>query len=165
MLLEKVYIRTFKKEDYPACATIYKEGMATGIATFETRVPDWEQWDQKFVSPCRLVACIDDEVVGWIALSPFSSREVYKGVAEVSLYITGDVQKKGVGKRLLIECIDQSEKEGFWTLQAKIFSLNKPSLLLFEKCGFRTVGVRERLGNRDGVWHDNVLMEKRSTIK
>ena len=165
MLLEKVYIRSFRKEDYPACAKIYEEGMSTGIATFETQVPDWEQWNKKFVKACRLVACIDDEVVGWIALSPFSSREVYKGVAEVTLYITSNARGKGVGKQLLKECIDLSENNGFWTLQAKIFSLNKPSLRLFEISGFRTVGLREKLGQRDGKWFDNVLMERRNKLK
>ncbi len=139
--------------------------MATGIATFETRVPGWKQWDQKFLTPCRLVACIDNEVVGWIALSPFSSREVYIGVAEVTLYIASNARRKGVGKQLLQECIDLSEKEGFWTLQAKVFSKNKPSLRLFENCGFRTVGVREKLGMRDGIWYDNVLMERRTSLK
>ena len=165
MLLEKGHIRSFRKEDYPACAKIYKEGMSTGIATFETRVPEWKQWNKKFVTACRLVACIDDDIVGWIALSPFSSREVYKGVAEVTLYVASNVRGKGVGKQLLKECIDLSEKNGFWTLQAKIFSLNKPSLQLFENCGFRTVGVREKLGMRDGIWYDNVLMERRSKLK
>ena len=162
MLLEKVYIRSFKKEDYPACAKIYEEGMATGIATFETRVPDWEQWDLKFLTPCRLVAYLEENIVGWIALTPFSSREVYKGVAEVTLYVASNARGKGVGKRLLKECIDLSEKEGFWTLQAKVFSKNKPSLQLFENCGFRTVGVREKLGMRDGIWYDNVLLERRA---
>lgn len=139
--------------------------MATGIATFETRVPGWKQWDQKFLTPCRLVACIDNEVVGWIALSPFSSREVYKGVAEVTLYIASNARRKGVGKQLLQECIDLSEKKGFWTLQAKIFSQNYSSLILFKKCGFRIVGVREKLGMRDGIWYDNVLMERRTSLK
>ena len=165
MLLEKGYIRSFRKEDYPACAKIYEEGMSTGIATFETQVPEWKQWNKKYVTACRLIACIDDEVVGWIALSPFSSREVYKGVVEVTLYVASNARRKGVGKRLLTACIDQSKKEGFWTLQAKIFSLNKASIRLFENCGFRTVGVREKLGMRDGIWYDNVLMERRSKLK
>lgn len=165
MLLEKVYIRSFNKEDYPACAKIYEEGMATGIATFEIRVPDWKQWDLKFLTPCRLVAYIEKNIVGWIALTPFSSREVYKGVAEVTLYVASNARGKGVGKRLLQECIDLGKKEGFWTLQTKIFSKNKPSLGLFENCGFRKVGVREKLGMRDGRWYDNVLMERRMSLK
>jgi len=165
MLLEKVYIRSFKKEDYTACAKIYKDGMATGIATFETQVPDWEHWDQKFLTPCRLVAYIEDEVVGWIALTPFSSREVYKGVAEVTLYVASNSRGKGVGTHLLKGCIDLSEKEGFWTLQAKIFLQNKSSLQLFKNCGFRNVGVRKKLGMRDGIWYDNMLMERRTSLK
>lgn len=165
MLLEKPHIRFLKKEDYPSCAQIYKEGMATGLATFETQVPDWNTWNKKFLKEVRLLAAIGNEILGWCALSPFSSREVYRGVAEVTLYIDSRSQGKGIGKMLLRECIAQSEEQGIWTLQAKIFSQNKRSLALFEKCGFRIVGVREKLGMRDGIWHDNILMERRTSLK
>ena len=165
MLLENCNIRSFTKDDYPACAKIYEEGIATGIATFETTVPNWEQWEAKFIAAFTLVFLEDGSILGWVALSPFSSREVYRGVAEVTLYIDQEARGKGVGKMLLRECIKQSEDGGIWTLQAKIFPQNKPSLSLFEKCGFRVVGVRDKLGKRDGVWYDNVLMERRSELK
>lgn len=165
MLLENCNIRSFTKNDYPACAKIYEDGIATGIATFETTVPNWEQWEAKFIAAFTLVVLVDGSIIGWIALSPFSSREVYRGVAEVTLYIDQEARGKGIGKLLLQECIKQSEDGSIWTLQAKIFPQNKPSLSLFEKCGFRVVGVREKLGKRDGIWYDNVLMERRSELQ
>ncbi len=155
-------IRPLLTDDYPACARIYEEGLGTSIATFETEVPDWGTWDKKFLKRCRMVAEEDDKILGWLALTPFSNRPVYKGVAEVTLYIAKDARGRGIGELLLTKCITQSENVGFWTLQAKIFKVNTASLNLFEKCGFRKVGVREKLGMRDGVWYDNVLMEKRS---
>ena len=159
-----VQIYSFQKEDFPACAKIYKEGMDTGIATFETKVPDWEQWNAKFLQQCRFVAKCNDEVIGWCALSSFSSREVYSGVAEVTIYIAEKAQRKGIGKLLLEQLIVESEQAGFWTLQAKVFPENRGSILLHEKCGFRKVGVREKLGMRDGIWYNNVLLERRSNL-
>jgi phosphinothricin acetyltransferase len=157
-----ITLRHLLPKDYPACAQIYKEGMDTGIATFETIVPDWNTWDRKFLKKCRFVAIEMDEVVGWIGLTSFTDRAVYKGVAEVTLYIAQKARKKGIGEALLMKCVDTSEKEGFWTVQAKIFAVNTKSLNLFKKCGFRKVGVREKLGMRLGVWYDNVLMERRA---
>lgn len=160
--MTKTQIRLFQKEDYSACAKIYKTGMDTGIATFETNVPDWDAWNAKFLPQCRFVAEANQEVVGWCALTPFSSREVYKGVAEVTIYIAPEARGMGVGKMLLQQLIVESERAGFWTLQAKIFAVNTASIKLHENCGFRIVGTREKLGMRDGVWYDNVLLEKRS---
>lgn len=157
-----MHIRSFKKEDYPSCAKIYKEGMATGIATFETKTPDWETWDVKFLASCRFVAETKGVIVGWCALSPFSSREVYRGVAEVTIYIAAETQQKGIGKQLLQHLITESETSGFWTLQARIFTENVGSIRLHETCGFRQVGIRKKLGMRDGVWYDNVLLERRN---
>ncbi len=157
-------IRLFQKKDYSACAKIYKTGMDTGIATFETKVPNWEKWNTKFLPQCRFVAETDQNVVGWCALSPFSSREVYRGVAEVTIYIAEKVQQKGIGKQLLQHLIIESERAGFWTLQARVFTENVASIKLHENYGFREVGVREKLGQRDGVWYDNVLLERRSRL-
>ncbi|RMB63442.1 N-acetyltransferase family protein [Dokdonia sinensis] len=155
-------IREFEKRDFPTCAIIYQEGLDTGIATFETKVPDYQQWNTKYLEQCRFVILSKDEVLGWIALTPFSNRKVYSGVAEVSLYISKTARGNGLGTALLKTCILQSEKEGFWTLQAKIFLQNKGSLHLFETCGFRKVGVREKLGMRNGTWYDNILLERRT---
>lgn len=163
-MIHQAYIRLFQKEDYVACAKIYKEGMDTGIATFETIVPDWEVWDAKFLSQCRFVAEAEDTVLGWCALSPFSSRKVYSGVAEVTIYIASEAQGMGIGKKLLEQLVTESEGAGFWTLQARIFPENIASIKLHEKCGFRVVGTREKLGMRDGVWYDNVLLERRSDL-
>jgi len=156
-----IIVRELYQEDYSFCADIYQEGLDTGIATFETQVPDWKTWDAKFLKQCRYVATLNNEIVGWIALSPFSHREVYRGVAEVTLYIARSSQRKGIGIALLQYIINESQKREFWTLQAKIFAQNTKSLSLFSKCGFRQVGVRKKIAMRDGLWHDNVLMELR----
>lgn len=158
----KLEIRTFKEQDWTSVSKIYAEGIATGIATFETEVPSLDVWNEKFVKTCRLVAEIDHQVVGFAVLSKVSNREVYSGVAEVTIYISKDRRGKGIGKELLNALIDESENHGFWTLQAGIFSQNIPSIALHKKCGFREVGVREKIGKRDGKWHDNYFLERRS---
>ncbi len=157
-------IATLTKDHYPEVASIYEEGMATGIATFETEVPNWETWNEKFLPVCRFVALISEEVAGWCALSAVSKRQVYKGVAEVTIYVGTKFQKRGIGKQLLTHLVEKSEKAGFWTLQAGIFSENKISIRLHEQCGFRVLGVREKIAQRDGKWFDNVLMERRSAL-
>jgi L-amino acid N-acyltransferase YncA len=133
-------IEPLKKNHFTAVANIYSEGLATGIATFETIVPTWEEWDEKFLNLCRFVAIINSEVVAWCALSAISKREVYKGVAEDTVYVTSQFQGKGIGKILLKHLVLESEKSGFWTLQAGIFSENKSSIALHKQCGFRVVG-------------------------
>ena len=155
-------IRTYKKQDWTSVSKIYTEGIATGIATFETEVPSFDVWNEKFIKKCRLVAEINNEVVGFAVLSQVSKRIVYKGVAEVTIYVAQSNRGKGLGELLLNALIDESEKEGFWTLQAGIFSLNKPSIELHEKCGFRVVGIRKKIGKRDGIWYDNHFLERRS---
>lgn len=158
----KLKIRTFKEQDWASVSTIYAEGIATGIATFETEVPSFDVWDKKFIKTCRLVAEIDHQVVGFAVLSQVSNRKVYKGVAEVTIYISESKRGQGIGKQLLNALISESENQGFWTLQAGIFSLNKPSIELHKNCGFRVVGIREKIGKRDGKWLDNHFLEKRS---
>ena len=157
-------IRNFNKQDWASVAKIYAEGIATGIATFETEVPSFGIWDEKFIEECRLIAESNGEIAGFAVLSQVSKRKVYKGVAEVTIYIAESQRGKGIGKQLLNTLILESEKEGFWSLQAGIFSENVPSIELHESCGFRTVGIRDKIGKRNGVWHDNVLMERRSKI-
>jgi phosphinothricin acetyltransferase len=158
----KATIRPLKSTDWPRVREIYEEGIATGHATFETDPPDWESWDEKHLRTCRLVAVEGGEVLGWAALWPASDRCVYGGVAEVSVYVSTRAQGRGLGTRLLQELVDASEKEGFWTLQAGIFPENKSSVRIHEKCGFRALGTRERLGKMGDTWRDVLLMERRS---
>lgn len=156
-------IRTMTATDWPVVKAIYEEGIATGHATFETQAPEWEGWDGKFLQDCRLVAEMNGEVVGWAALGPVSDRCVYGGVAEVAVYVASLVQGRGVGTTLLDALVRASEEAGFWTLQAGIFPENVGSVRIHEKCGFRTVGKRERLGKMGDRWRDVLLMERRST--
>lgn len=156
--------RPLLEADWPAVSKIYGEGIETKIATFETTVPSWDKWNTKYSPKCRLVAEIKDKVIGFIVLSKVSDRDVYKGVAEVSLYISKAYWGQQVGQTLLNELINKSEKEGFWTLQANIFSQNQASINLFLKCGFRIIGTREKIGKRNNKWFDNQLLERRSEI-
>ena len=149
-------------EDWDAVRAIYLEGIATGNATFETAAPDWERWDALHLPHSRLVARANGEIVGWAALSPVSTRHVYRGVAEVSLYVAGRARRQGVGRMLLEALVTESERQGIWTLQASIFPENAASVELHRRCGFRVVGVRERIGQKNGVWRDTVLMERRA---
>lgn len=157
-----VEIRRMTPDDWPAVARIYREGIETGDATFETELPPWEAWNERHLDAPRLVAVVDGEVAGWAALSPVSSRCVYAGVAEVSVYVGEDARGRGVGSRLLETLVEGSEEEGLWTLQAGIFPENEASIAVHERCGFRVVGIREKLGRMDGRWRDVVLMERRS---
>lgn len=162
--METLQLRPMKDLDWPSVSRIYAEGIATGYATFEKEVPAFESWNKNHLSSCRIVAEKDKVLLGWAALSPVSSRCVYGGVAEVSIYIGNDFRGLGVGKRLLNELIFQSEAAGLWTLQAGIFPENEGSIKLHEKLGFRRIGYRERVGKLDGMWKDNVIFERRSKI-
>ncbi len=150
-------------DDWTAVAQIYADGIATGEATFETDVPPWEAWDSGHLPNGRFVVQSDGgQVVGWAALSPVSSRCVYAGVAEVSVYVAPAAWGQGVGKRLLQALVEDAEADGIWTLQAGIFPENIASVTLHEKCGFRVVGRREKLGQQDGRWRDVLFLERRS---
>lgn len=151
-------------QDWPAVQAIYLEGIATGNATFETSAPEWEKWDAAHIASSRLVARVNREVLGWAALSAVSSRCVYAGVAEVSIYVAGSGRGRGIGMRLLSELVKASEEAGMWTLQAGIFAGNEASIRLHERCGFRIVGRRERLGQLQGTWRDIIFMERRSEV-
>jgi L-amino acid N-acyltransferase YncA len=148
--------------DWPTVRNIYLQGIATGQATFETGTPSWETWDASHLPFARLIARNGESVFGWAALSPVSSRKVYVGVAEVSVYISQASRGSGVGRKLLEDLINESERNSIWTLQAGIFPENAASLALHRRCGFRDVGRRERIGKMDGIWRDTLLLERRS---
>lgn len=155
-------IETMKPEDYGDVAKIYQAGIETGVATFQTEVPNYEAWDAGHLSVGRFVARENGKIIGWAALSPVSSRCVYAGVAELSVYVASEARGKGVGKKLLAALIGEADAAGFWTLQAGIIKENVASIALHESCGFRVVGYRERLGQMpNGNWHDVVLVERR----
>jgi phosphinothricin acetyltransferase len=156
-------VRDLLPLDWEEVAAIYAEGIATGVASFETAPPSWEAWDAAHTD-IRVVAESGGRVAGWCALSPTSDRHCYRGVAEESVYVASWAQGRGVGRALLDEVIARSESAGIWTLQAGIFPENKPSLRLHLWCGFRLVGVRERLGESEGVWRDVLLLERRSEV-
>ena len=151
------------EEHWPAVSEIFAQGIATGNATFETVVPACEEWDARHLPACRLVAVRGGELLGWAALSPVSSRYVYRGVAEVSVYVAENARSQGVGRALLDALAAESERNGIWTLQAVIHASNSISIHTHQKAGFRMVGTRERIGCLHGRWLDTVLMERRST--
>ena len=150
--------------DWAAVRAIYEEGIATGHATFQTHAPTWDEWDAGHLPKCRLVGVDGDTVVGWAALSRVSNRSVYAGVAWVSEYVAASRRGAGVGKQLLDAIVAESERCGLWTLQAGIFPENIASLALHERCGFRVVGRREKLGQMRGRWRDVLLLERRNSI-
>ena len=140
------------------------EGIATGNATFEENAPDWETWDARHHAHSRLVALDSEGVAGWAAISPVSVRHVYRGVAEVSIYIAARARGRGIGRVLLNSLIQVSEAGGIWTLQASIFPENEASIRLHRKAGFRILGERERIGCLAGQWRSTVQLERRSSI-
>ncbi len=163
----KYKIKEMELSDWEQVKNIYLEGIKTGLATFqgEFDFPSWEKWNQDHISSCRLVAILNNEILGWAALSPTSKRPVYSGVAEVSIYIKKQYSGYGIGTELLNKLAAASEKNGFWTLQSGIIKENTASIELHKKCGFIVIGIREKLGKMEnGVWHDVVLMERRSKV-
>jgi L-amino acid N-acyltransferase YncA len=155
-------LRPLEPEDWRVVAEIYWDGMRDGLATFETEVPAWPEWDAGHLEHHRLVAEILGEVVGFAALARVSTRRCYAGVAENSVYVARSARGLGVGRALLETLIAGAEEAGIWTIQTAIFPENRASLGLHERCGFRVVGLRERIAKRDGVWRDVVFLERRS---
>ena len=156
-------IKEMKTSDWEEVAQIYLEGINTGIATFQNSIPNFEDWNNGHIKSCRLVAKSEGKVLGFAALSPTSSRPVYSGVAEVSIYIGENHKGLGIGHALMTNIIKLSEENNFWTLQSGIIRENSASIELHKKCGFREIGIREKVAKMDnGVWHDTVLMERRS---
>lgn len=162
MNADSVAIDELAPSDWDGVRQIYAEGIATGNATFETGIPSWDSWDSAHRPDSRLVAREGGQIVGWAALSRVSERCAYGGVAEVSVYVAAGARGKGLGRRLLGDLVRASEEAGVWTLQAGIFPENRASLAIHELCGFRVVGVRQKLGRLGGVWRDVVLLERRS---
>jgi len=157
-----VIIDQMKASDWEQVRAIYLEGIRSGHSTFETDAPSWETWDAGHLQFARLVMRDGETVVGWSALSPVSKRHVYRGVAEVTVYVSESAREKGVGRTLLEALIDEAEKNGIWTLQASIFPENTASVQLHLRCGFREVGRRERIAMLNGVWRDTLLFERRA---
>jgi L-amino acid N-acyltransferase YncA len=162
--MSALLVETMQPNDWPAVRSIYLEGIATGHATFETAAPSWEDWDASHHQFGRLVAREAGRVVGWAALSPVSRRQVYSGVAEVSVYVRSDSRGQGVGRALLERLISESEQKGIWTLQASVFPENAATIGLHRGCGFREAGRRERIGKMNDEWRDTLLLERRSRV-
>lgn len=157
----QIAIRLMKDEDCHAVLDIYQKGIETRNATFETQPPTWVEWEHNHLLHSRFVVEQSDEILGWSALSPYSKREVYRGVAELSIYIDPRYAGKGIGSKLMEVTIHSAKENGCWTLQSGVFPENKASLALHKKFGFREVGYRERIGQLDGIWRDVILLEKR----
>lgn len=156
-----VIIDRMRATDWEQVRAIYLEGIRSGHSTFETDAPSWERWDEGHLQIARFVMRDGDTVLGWAALSPVSKRDVYRGVAEVTVYVSENAHGQGIGRELLEALIDESEKSGIWTLQASIFPENTASVQLHLRCGFREVGRRERIAMLNGVWRDTLLFERR----
>ena len=155
-------IRDLQPDDWTEVAAIYRDGMRDGLATFETEVPPPDRWFAEH--PVRVVAELDERVIGWAACGPASTRWAYRGVAESSVYITRNQQRRGIGRALMERLIEKSESAGIWTIQTSIFPENEASLKLHDRVGFRVVGVRRSIAKRDGLWRDTVLLERRSEV-
>ena len=164
-----VTVRTMTAADWPDVERIYREGIATGNATFEASPPSWEEFDREKVAEPRLVAVEDGAVVGWAAAGRVSSRCVYEGVLEHSVYVAEAARGHGVGRVLLDAFLRAAEAAEVWTVQSGVFPENEPSLALHRELGFRTVGTRERVGKMGygpyaGQWRDVVMIERRSSL-
>ncbi|GLR16959.1 GNAT family N-acetyltransferase [Portibacter lacus] len=156
--------KEINETNYSQVASIYLEGIATGMATFETSAPEWKNWDKGHLPFGRIALYENEKMLGWGSLSPVSSRCVYGGVAEVSVYVGQDARGQGVGRRILEQLVKISEENGLWTLQSGIMRENIGSINLHIKCGFREIGFREKVSQLNGDWKDNVLMERRSKV-
>lgn len=162
-------IRSMRAEDWPTVERIYQEGIDTGNATFEASPPSWEDFDRSKIADPRLVAERDGEVVGWAAASRSSSRCVYEGVIEHSVYVAADERGRGSGRVLLDAFVTAAEAAGIWTVESGVFPENEASMALHRSLGFREIGRRERVGKMGfgpyaGEWRDVVLIERRSPV-
>lgn len=157
-------IVSINKDHYLDIAKIYRQGIDTGMATFETSAPSWESWNENKLLHSRLIAFENNQALGWAAISKVSSRCVYEGVAEVSIYVSENHRGKGIGKILMEQLIKESEANGIWTLQSGMFPENEATIALHKLFGFRIIGYREKIGKLGGIWKDSVMMERRSKI-
>lgn len=161
--MNKCVIRRMKDSDWVRVSEIYTQGINSNLSTFQTECPSYEEWNSNHLQDCRLVAVIDDVVVGFAVIAKTSSREVYKGVVEHSIYVDTSYHNCKIGTTLLKTLITDSEKKGYYTLCSSIIAENAASLRLHEKCGFRQVGYRERIAkDRFGRWHNTIMVERRS---
>ena len=156
-----VTTRPVTEADMPSVLAIYEEGLATRNATFETTLPTAEQLRARWLPGMAWVAELDGQVVGWTAVTPVSARECYAGVGETSVYVTASARGRGVGKALLFTQVIEADQAGLWTLQTSIFPENRASLALHHSAGYRTLAVRTRIAQLDGIWRDTVLLERR----
>jgi L-amino acid N-acyltransferase YncA len=155
-------IREMTKQDSSSVLEIYRMGLNTRNATFETDVPSWKDWDSKHLEHSRFVYVDNEKVLGWIALSPVFTRNVYNGVSEISVYVDTSVLGKGIGSSLMHSVITSSEEHGIWTLCSSVFPENTATIKLHERFGFRVIGKREKIAQLDGTWRDTILLERRS---
>jgi L-amino acid N-acyltransferase YncA len=153
-----------RPDDWPSVSAIYREGIETGEATFQSDVPAWEDWDRAHLKTCRLVAVSGERILAWAAVSPVSPRPVYSGVVEVSVYVAAANRGQGIGRKILSALVTEAEADGRWTIQAGIFPENEASVSLHLSCGFRIVGIRRRVGRLNGVWRDALFLERRSEV-
>ncbi len=157
-------IRAITSTDATEILHIYDLGLQTRNATFEVKVPTWKEWDNKHHLHSRLALVEEDQILGWAALAPFSKREVYNGVAEVSIYIHPAHSGKGIGSKLMQELIRSSEENKIWTLFSSVFPENQATIRLHTKFGFNLLGRREKIAQLDGIWRDTLIFERRSKI-
>lgn len=157
----EILIREMNSGDWPAVRSIYVAGIATGEATFETEVPEWDAWDASHSPDLRFVAIDGGTVAGWVAASRVSDRDCYAGVIEDSVYVDPVRRGRGIGRLLLSRLVEAAESSGRWTIQAGVFPENTASIALHVACGFRIVGRRERLAELNGRWRDVFLLERR----
>jgi L-amino acid N-acyltransferase YncA len=162
--MDTVIIRQMEQKDLVDVLKIYKDGIETGMATFQTDVPSERAWDEGHHATLRFVAEMEQQLIGWAAISPVSTRVAYSGVGEVSIYISNDSKGQGVASKLFRILINESKTAGFWTLQSSIFSINIPSIRLHKKMGFRIVGTREKIAQLNGQWHDTIIAELRHSF-
>jgi L-amino acid N-acyltransferase YncA len=162
--MSAITIRDMREIDGPLVLEIYRLGIGSGQATFETSAPSWKDWNNNHLEHSRFVALMNDRVAGWVAISPVSQRAVYKGVSEVSIYVHPGHHGKGIGSALMDRLIKSSEEHGIWTLYSAVFPENAATMRLHEKSGFRIIGTREKIAQLHGVWRDTVLLERRSHV-
>ena len=156
-------LRKLEESDAIAVLNIYQQGLDTGEASFETTAPNWGSWDKKYHRFCRLLAEQNDQILGWAALAPVSLRDCYRGVAEVSVYVSSNHHGRGIGNFLMAALVAASEENGIWSLYSSIFPENEATLRLHLRHGFREVGVRERIAQQHGRWRNTMILERRST--
>lgn len=159
-------IEKLRAEHYSRVAEIYQQGIDSQNCTFETSPPTWKVFEDNHLPFCRLVVLdTDNEVMGWAALSPTSSRYCFRGVAEVSIYLDQQIRGQGIGEMLLNYLVIESEKNGIWSLISGIFPENIASIKLHEKCGFKQMAYRVKMGqSSNGTFRDVLFMEKRSLV-